>query len=162
MGDVVPSGGVEHWQMSKVMLGPACLCLQQACNSSTGGLTPSLLWCQLKMTNKIEKFQTLLFFFALACEKIFIKMHSTESRCVIGLEKILCASFSQDTVLAFDVTTNGTVGLCTKYCPESYKEVMPQMTMLLWMHSKLGHSGDEHVKLGRSYQNYKGLTQKVK
>ena len=61
-------------------------------HSSAGGLTPSLPWCQLKMTNKIEKCQTLtpfLFFFALACERIFIKMHSTESRCVIGPENIL-------------------------------------------------------------------------
>ena len=40
-----------------------------------------------------------------------------------------CASFSQDTVLAFNVTTNGTVGLRTKYCPESDTEVMLQMTV---------------------------------
>ena len=45
------------------------------------------------MTNNSARFETLqpfcLLFFALACETIFIKMHSTENRCAIGL-KISC------------------------------------------------------------------------
>ena len=49
-------------------------------------LTPSLPWCHLKTTNKNAKFKTLqplnfVFFFALACERIFIKTHTIESRC---------------------------------------------------------------------------------
>ena len=41
----------------------------------------------LENNNKSAKFETLkpfsvlVFFFALACERIFIKMHSTENRC---------------------------------------------------------------------------------
>ena len=54
------------------------------------------------MTNKNAKCETVkpfVFFFALACERIFIKMHSTEGRCVIEPENILflrrvLASFS--------------------------------------------------------------------
>ena len=49
-------------------------------------LTPSLPWCHLKTTNNRAKIETLsVFFFAPACETIFIKTHSTKSRCVIGL-----------------------------------------------------------------------------
>ena len=43
-------------------------------------------------------------FFTLACENIFIKTHSTEGKCVIGLENILfagiCASYSQEVLQA--------------------------------------------------------------
>ena len=171
MGDVVPPGGVEHWQMPKVMLGPACLCLQQACNSSTGSLTPSLLWCQLKMTNKIEKFQTLmpfLFFFAQACERIFIEMHSTESRHVIELEKILYGGAPVHLLarILYWHLMSSQMELWV-FAPNMPRILQRSYTpidcILLWMHSKLGHSGNEHVKLGRSYQkNCKGLTQKFK
>ena len=53
-----------------------------------------------------------VFFFVLACERIFIKADSTESRCVIGLESILgffffwgegggiCESFSPEILQA--------------------------------------------------------------
>ena len=53
-------------------------------------LTPSLLCCHMKTTNKSAKFKPVslcVFFFALACERIFIKTHSIES--VKGPENIL-------------------------------------------------------------------------
>ena len=51
----------------------------------------------LKTTSKSIKLKTiepLAFFVALACERIFIKTHSTESRCAIGPENILFAGAS--------------------------------------------------------------------
>ena len=60
-------------------------------------LHSSLSWCHLKTTNNSAEFKTsslFVFFFALACERIFIKMHSAESRCVVGPENILFAGVS--------------------------------------------------------------------
>ena len=54
--------------------------------------TPSLPCYHLKMANKSAKLETLslfVFFFALACERTFIKAHSIESRCTIGPENVL-------------------------------------------------------------------------
>ena len=59
-------------------------------------LTPSLPWCHLKTTHKSEKFETIclfVFFFALGCERIFIKTHSIDID-VIGPENILFAGAS--------------------------------------------------------------------
>ena len=60
-------------------------------------LTRSLPWRHLKTTNKSEKSETckpFCFFFALACETIFIKTRGIESRCAIGPENILFADAS--------------------------------------------------------------------
>ena len=60
-------------------------------------LTPSLPCCHLKKTPESAKFETLKPFrllFALACERIFIKTHSVESRYVIGPENIQFAGAS--------------------------------------------------------------------
>ena len=54
-------------------------------------ITPSLP-CHIKATKKSAKFKPVslfVFFFTLACERIFIRMHSIESRCVKGLENIV-------------------------------------------------------------------------
>ena len=59
-------------------------------------LTPSQLWCHLKTTNKSAKFQThncfsvFFFFFALACEIIFIETRSTQSRCYSSKKYTVC------------------------------------------------------------------------
>ena len=72
-------------------------------------LTPLLPCCHMKMTNRSVKFETVepfcLLFLALACEKIFIAMHSTKRACVIGPENLLLlrcvrASFSLEIVKA--------------------------------------------------------------
>ena len=81
-------------------------------------LTPSLPWCHFKTTNKCAKFETfklfcLSFFFfflggggggALACERIFFKTHSTESRCYrtgnYTVYRHVPASFSLESVQA--------------------------------------------------------------
>ena len=69
--------------------------IKSQCASITHGyssliiiLTPSLPWYHLKTTRKNVKFDNsfFVFFFVLACERIFIKADSTESRCVIGPE----------------------------------------------------------------------------
>ena len=79
----------------------------------TACLTPSLSWCHLKTTNKSPEFQTFnlkvwnfgllggtlslslsVFFFAMACERTFIKTNGSESSFVIGLENTLSASTS--------------------------------------------------------------------
>ena len=62
-------------------------------------LTLSLTWRHLKTTNKSTKLEILkpfffIFFFALACERIFIKTCNTEIRFVIGPENVLFALFS--------------------------------------------------------------------
>ena len=66
---------------------------------ATQNLTPSY---HLKTTNKVQNVKhciLFVFFFMLACERIFIKTHTTDSRCVIGPENVLflrwvLASFS--------------------------------------------------------------------
>ena len=55
-------------------------------------INPFTAGCHLKTTNKSAKFEilTLLnYFFALACERIFIKTHNIEIRFVIELQNIL-------------------------------------------------------------------------
>ena len=42
----------------------------------------------MKVQN-LKALDPFVFFFALACERIFIKMHNIESSCVIGFENIL-------------------------------------------------------------------------
>ena len=82
-----------------------CHYLMMVCKSVRNGnfeeqpliLTPSLPWCHLKMTNKrlnLKPFSLFVFLFALACERIFMRMHCTESRCVIGPDNILFAGAS--------------------------------------------------------------------
>ena len=48
------------------------------------------------MTSKSVKFENLkpVFFFALVCERTFIKTHSIESRCVIGMERTFIKTHS--------------------------------------------------------------------
>ena len=56
-------------------------------------LTVSLPCCHLKTTNKSATFETLIvsvFFFALACERIFIKTHSIKSRCYRSEKYTVC------------------------------------------------------------------------
>ena len=62
--------------------------------ATAGTLTPSLPWCHLKTTHHkgaklFENHQPFLLSLAPACERIFVKMHSTENRCVIRPENIL-------------------------------------------------------------------------
>ena len=48
----------------------------------------------MKTTNKSARFKPVslfVFFFALACKRIFFKTHIIESRCIIRLENILFA-----------------------------------------------------------------------
>ena len=57
-------------------------------------LTPSLPWCHLKDLRKVHSLKPFsLFVFALgpARERIFIQMHSAESRCAVGPENTLFA-----------------------------------------------------------------------
>ena len=54
------------------------------CGGGGGGVTLSLPRCHLKTLSLF-----VFISFALACERIFIKTDSTESRCVIGPENIL-------------------------------------------------------------------------
>ena len=65
--------------------------------------SPSPTWCHLKSTFEILWPFCLLF--ALTCERVFIKTHSIEARCVIGLKRIavcrcVCASFSLEILQA--------------------------------------------------------------
>ena len=63
-------------------------------------LTPSPPRCHSKTTHRILKSETLtpfclfffFFFFALACERIFIKVHSTERRCVKRLDVLFAGT----------------------------------------------------------------------
>ena len=58
---------------------------------------PLMSRCHLKTTSKSAKFETLnlfVFFFALARERVAIKLHSIESRCAIGPKNILFADAS--------------------------------------------------------------------
>ena len=64
-------------------------------------LTPSLPWCHLKTTIKVRNLKALslfVFFFTLACERIFIKTHSIENRSCRTVKYTVCrrirASFS--------------------------------------------------------------------
>ena len=60
-------------------------------------LTLSLPWCHLKPTNKnvrSETHQPFFFCFTVACERIFIKLHSIEGRCAIRRENTLFAGTS--------------------------------------------------------------------
>ena len=63
-------------------------------------LTPSLPWCHWKQPIKLWNLKSLslsqvsVFFFALAWERIFIKMHSMKSRCVIEQKNTLFAGAS--------------------------------------------------------------------
>ena len=66
-----------------------------------------IAWCNLKTTNKSVKFKILsllVFLFTLACERIFIKMHSIESRCYRPGKYSVCrhvpASLSPDILQA--------------------------------------------------------------
>ena len=70
-----------------------CTRHQKRPSSATGVLTPSLPRCHFKTTSNSAKFENpsvfvffFLLFFACACERIFIKTQSIESRCVIGPE----------------------------------------------------------------------------
>ena len=58
------------------------------------------------------------FFFALACERIFIKTHNIESRCIIGQENTLFAGASVH-LSAQKFTGWGSEGIKTSDCPFS-------------------------------------------
>jgi len=78
----------------------------------------------LKTTNESEKSEILkpfcLFFFALACERIFIKTYSIESRYVIGLETILFVRASMHLFQPGNFTGSGSEGVNTDF----FKEVL--------------------------------------
>jgi len=85
-------------------------------------LTHSLSWCQLKMTNKSAKSQTLkffVFFFALACESIFVKMHNNESR-LLQDWKIHCLQVCQCIFQPRNFTGWGSEGVNAKSLISSF------------------------------------------
>ena len=94
-----------------------------------------LLHCHdaiLKTTLNSAKFEKpvslLVFFFALACESIFIKTHSTENRSYRTVKYTVCrcnrAAFSPETVLA--VAVKGLKShLCTTSFSVNFKQLQP-------------------------------------
>ena len=91
--------GTDCWTQNFSTHGRLFVCWISQCRFF---LTRSLPWRHLKTTNKSEKSETckpFCFFFALACERIFIKTRDIEIRCAIGPENIL---FADENVLFAD------------------------------------------------------------
>ena len=92
-------------------------------------INPLTAIMSLEKTNKCAKFEShFVFFFALACARIFIKTHRTEKKFVIKQENILFlrrvrASFSPE--ILHDGAVKGLIWFCGLYSFKGETENVP-------------------------------------